>query len=283
VEAAAEANEELMNKYLEGEELTEAEIKRGLRERSIRNEIVLCLCGSAFKNKGVQALLDAIIEYMPSPVDMPPVRGTTLDGAEVTRKVSDDEPFSALAFKILNDPFVGNLTFFRVYSGVLNSGDVVANAGKDKKERIGRLLQIHASERNEIKEVRAGDIAAAGGLKDVVTGDTLCDPENIIQLEKMEFPEPVISVAEEPKTWADQETTTRATLHPAKDGPWIPMSTDPEAGQTIVSGRGELHLEMMVDCSKREFKVRATFGKPQVADRETIRAEVEQEGKAVRQ
>ena len=261
VEAAAEANEELMNKYLEGEELTEAEIKRGLRERSIRNEIVLCLCGSAFKNKGVQALLDAIIEYMPSPVDMPPVRGTTLDGAEVTRKVSDDEPFSALAFKILNDPFVGNLTFFRVYSGVLNSGDVVANAGKDKKERIGRLLQIHASERNEIKEVRAGDIAAAVGLKDVVTGDTLCDPENIIQLEKMGM----------------------ALQRLAKEDPSFRMSTDPESGQTIISGMGELHLEIIVDRLKREFKVEANVGKPQVAYRETIRAVVEQEGKFVRQ
>jgi len=283
VEAAAEANEELMNKYLEGEELTEAEIKRGLRERSIRNEIVLCLCGSAFKNKGVQALLDAIIEYMPSPVDMPPVRGTTLDGAEVTRKVSDDEPFSALAFKILNDPFVGNLTFFRVYSGVLNSGDVVANAGKDKKERIGRLLQIHASERNEIKEVRAGDIAAAVGLKDVVTGDTLCDPENIIQLEKMDFPEPVISVAVEPKTKADQEKMGMALQRLAKEDPSFRMSTDPESGQTIISGMGELHLEIIVDRLKREFKVEANVGKPQVAYRETIRAVVEQEGKFVRQ
>src|SRR5690606_21262415 len=282
VEAAAEANEELMNKYLEGEELTEAEIKRGLRERSIRNEIVLCLCGSAFKNKGVQALLDAIIEYMPSPVDMPPVRGTTLDGAEVTRKVSDDEPFSALAFKILNDPFVGNLTFFRVYSGVLNSGDVVANAGKDKKERIGRLLQIHASERNEIKEVRAGDIAAAVGLKDVVTGDTLCDPENIIQLEKMDFPEPVISVAVEPKTKADQEKMGMALQRLAKEDPSFRMSTDPESGQTIISGMGELHLEIIVDRLKREFKVEANVGKPQVAYRETIRAVVEQEGKFVR-
>jgi len=205
------------------------------------------LCGSAFKNKGVQALLDAIIEYMPSPVDMPPVRGTTLDGAEVTRKVSDDEPFSALAFKILNDPFVGNLTFFRVYSGVLNSGDVVANAGKDKKERIGRLLQIHASERNEIKEVRAGDIAAAVGLKDVVTGDTLCDPENIIQLEKMDFPEPVISVAVEPKTKADQEKMGMALQRLAKEDPSFRMSTDPESGQTIISGMGELHLEIIVD------------------------------------
>ncbi|MFO7306902.1 MAG: elongation factor G [Gammaproteobacteria bacterium] len=283
VEAAAEANEELMNKYLEGEELTEAEIKRGLRERSIRNEIVLCLCGSAFKNKGVQALLDAIIEYMPSPVDMPPVRGTTLDGAEVTRKASDDEPFSALAFKILNDPFVGNLTFFRVYSGVLNSGDVVANAGKDKKERIGRLLQIHASERNEIKEVRAGDIAAAVGLKDVVTGDTLCDPENIIQLEKMDFPEPVISVAVEPKTKADQEKMGMALQRLAKEDPSFRMSTDPESGQTIISGMGELHLEIIVDRLKREFKVEANVGKPQVAYRETIRAVVEQEGKFVRQ
>jgi elongation factor G len=283
VEAAAEANEELLNKYLETGELTDQEIRRGLRERSIRNEIVLCLCGSAFKNKGVQALLDAIIEYMPSPVDMPPVKGTLPDGSEGTRKASDDEKFSALAFKILNDPFVGNLTFFRVYSGVLNSGDTVANGGKDKKERIGRLLQIHANERNEIKEVRAGDIAAAVGLKDVITGDTLCDPESVIQLEKMEFPEPVISVAVEPKTKGDQEKMGMALQRLAKEDPSFRLSTDAESGQTIISGMGELHLEIIVDRLKREFKVEANVGKPQVAYRETIRRAVEQEGKFVRQ
>jgi elongation factor G len=283
VEAAAEANEELLNKYLETGELTEAEIKRGLRERSIRNEIVVCMCGSAFKNKGVQAVLDAIIEYMPSPVEMPDVKGTLPDGTPATRRASDDEKFSALAFKILNDPFVGNLTFFRVYSGVLNSGDVVANAGKDKKERIGRLLQMHANERSEIKEVRAGDIAAAVGLKDVITGDTLCDPEHVIQLEKMVFPEPVISVAVEPKTKVDQEKMGMALQRLAKEDPSFRLSTDPESGQTIIAGMGELHLEIIVDRLKREFKVEANVGKPMVAYRETIRGKVDQEGKFVRQ
>jgi elongation factor G len=283
IEAAAEANEELLNKYLETGELTEDEIRRGLRERSIRNEICVCVCGSAFKNKGVQAMLDAVIEFMPSPIDMPPVNGTTPDGDEATRKASDDEKFSALAFKILNDPFVGNLTFFRVYSGVLNSGDMVANAGKDKKERIGRLLQMHANERNEIKEVRAGDIAAAVGLKDVITGDTLCDPESIIQLEKMDFPEPVISVAVEPRTKVDQEKMGVALQRLAKEDPSFRLSTDPESGQTIIAGMGELHLEIIVDRLKREFKVEANVGKPQVAYRETIRGTVEQEGKFVRQ
>jgi elongation factor G len=283
IEAAAEANEELLNKYLETGELTEAEIKRGLRERSIRNEIVVVVCGSAFKNKGVQAMLDAVIEYMPSPVEMPPVTGLANDGNQITRKASDDEHFSALAFKILNDPFVGNLTFFRVYSGVLNSGDVVANAGKDKKERIGRLLQMHANERNEIKEVRAGDIAAAVGLKDVITGDTLCHPDHQIQLEKMDFPEPVISVAVEPKTKVDQEKMGLALQRLAKEDPSFRLSTDAESGQTIIAGMGELHLEIIVDRMKREFKVDANVGKPQVAYRETIRAAVEQEGKFVRQ
>ncbi len=283
VEAAAEANEELMNKYLEGEELTEAEIKKGLRERSLRNEIVLCMCGSAFKNKGVQAMLDAVIEYMPSPVDMPAVKGTLPDGTEGRRQSRDDEKFSALAFKILNDPFVGNLTFFRVYSGVLSAGDTVLNAGKDKRERIGRLLQMHANERREIKEVRAGDIAAAVGLKDVITGDTLCDPEAPIQLEKMDFPEPVISVAVEPKTKADQEKMALALQRLAKEDPSFRLSTDAESGQTIISGMGELHLEIIVDRMKREFKVEANVGKPQVAYRETIRGTVEQEGKFVRQ
>ncbi len=283
VEAAAEANEELLNKYLEGGELTVEEIKKGLRERSIRNEIVLCVCGSAFKNKGVQAMLDAVVEYMPSPTEMPPVKGTLPDGGETIRKASDDEKFSALAFKILNDPFVGSLTFFRVYSGVLNSGDTVTNAAKDKRERIGRLLQMHASERSEIKEVRAGDIAAAVGLKDVNTGDTLCDSEHVIQLEKMDFPEPVISVAVEPKTKADQEKMGMALQRLAKEDPSFRMSTDQESGQTIIAGMGELHLEIIVDRLKREFKVEANVGKPQVAYRETIRAKVEQEGKFVRQ
>ena len=283
VEAAAEGNEQLLNKYLEEGDLTEAEIRKGLRERSIRNEIVVCVCGSAFKNKGVQAMLDAVVEFMPSPVEMPPVKGLLPDGAEATRKASDDEKFSALAFKILNDPFVGNLTFFRVYSGVLNSGDTVANASKDKRERIGRLLQMHASERSEIKEVRAGDIAAAVGLKDVITGDTLCDPENMIQLEKMDFPEPVISVAVEPKTKADQEKMGLALQRLAKEDPSFRLSSDAESGQTIIAGMGELHLEIIVDRMKREFKVEANVGKPMVAYRETIRAKVEQEGKFVRQ
>jgi elongation factor G len=283
VEAAAEANEKLMNKYLEGEELSEAEIKQGLRERALRNEIVLTMCGSAFKNKGVQAMLDAVIEYMPAPTEMPAVKGLNPDGSEGSRKASDDEKFAALAFKILNDPFVGNLTFFRVYSGVLNSGDTVLNPGKGKPERIGRLLQMHANERSEIKEVRAGDIAAAVGLKDVITGDTLCDPGSVIQLEKMDFPEPVISVAVEPKTKADQEKMGLALQRLAKEDPSFRMHTDPESGQTIISGMGELHLEIIVDRMKREFKVEANVGKPQVAYRETIRAKVDQEGKFVRQ
>jgi elongation factor G len=283
IEAAAEANETLLNKYLESGTLSDDEIKQGLRERSIRNEIVVCMCGSAFKNKGVQAMLDAIIEFMPSPVEMPPVKGLLHDGKEGTRKASDEERFSALAFKILNDPFVGNLTFFRVYSGVLNSGDTVANPGKSKKERIGRLLQMHANERSEIKEVRAGDIAAAVGLKDVITGDTLCDPDHTIQLEKMDFPEPVISVAVEPKTLADQEKMGLALQRLAKEDPSFRLSSDAESGQTIIAGMGELHLEIIVDRMKREFKVDANVGKPQVAYRETIRAKVEQEGKFVRQ
>jgi elongation factor G len=283
IEAAAEGSETLLNKYLEQGDLSETEIREGLRARSIRNEIVITMCGSAFKNKGVQAMLDAIVEFMPSPMEMPPVRGTLQDGSEAFRKASDEEKFAALAFKILNDPFVGNLTFFRVYSGVLNSGDTVINAGKDKKERIGRLLQMHANERNEIKEVRAGDIAAAVGLKDVITGDTLCDPEHIIQLEKMVFPEPVISVAVEPKTKADQEKMGLALQRLAKEDPSFRLSSDAESGQTIIAGMGELHLEIIVDRMKREFKVEANVGKPQVAYRETIRAKVEQEGKFVRQ
>jgi elongation factor G len=283
IEAAAEANDALMNKYLEGEALTDEEVRKGLRERSLRNEIVLCLCGSAFKNKGVQALLDAIIEFMPSPIEMPDVKGVNDRDEPDTRKASDEEPFSALAFKLLNDPFVGNLTFFRVYSGVLNSGDTVFVPTKSKKERIGRLLQMHAAERNEIKEVRAGDIAAAVGLKDVITGDTLCDLEKVITLEKMEFPDPVISVAVEPKTKADQEKMGVALQRLAKEDPSFRVHTDQESGQTIISGMGELHLEIIVDRMKREFKVEANVGKPQVAYRETIRGTVEQEGKFVRQ
>jgi elongation factor G len=283
IEAAAEANEALTHKYLEHEQLSDEEIRQGLRERSIRNEIVLAMCGSAFKNKGVQALLDAVIEFMPSPVDMPDVKGIDERGEPATRTASDDAPFSALAFKILNDPFVGNLTFFRVYSGVLNSGDTVFAPTKDRKERIGRLLQMHASERTEIKEVRAGDIAAAVGLKDVITGDTLCDLEKVITLEKMEFPAPVISVAVEPKTKADQEKMGLALQRLAKEDPSFRVSTDQESGQTIISGMGELHLEIIVDRMKREFKVEANVGKPQVAYRETIRGTVESEGKFVRQ
>jgi elongation factor G len=283
VEAAAEGNEELLHKYLEEGDLSDAEIRKGLRARALRNEICLTLCGSAFKNKGVQAMLDAVIEYMPSPVDMPPVLGIDDSGNEATRAATDEEKFSALAFKIINDPFVGNLTFFRVYSGVLNSGDQVYIPGRSKKERIGRLLQMHASDRVEIKEVRAGDIAAAVGLKDVTTGDTLCDPDHVITLEKMEFPEPVISVAVEPKTKSDQEKMGLALQRLAKEDPSFRVSTDPESGQTIISGMGELHLEIIVDRMKREFKVEANVGKPQVAYRETIRGTVEQEGKFVRQ
>ncbi len=283
IEAAAEANEELLNKYLEEGTLGEADIRRGLRERSLKNEICLCMCGSAFKNKGVQAMLDAIIEFMPSPLDMPDVKGTDEDGAPATRKADDGAPFAALAFKILNDPFVGNLTFFRVYSGTLNSGDTVYVPTKSKKERIGRLLQMHASERTELKEVRAGDIASAVGLKDVITGDTLCDLERVITLEKMVFPAPVISVAVEPKTKADQEKMGVALQRLAKEDPSFRVSTDQESGQTIIQGMGELHLEIIVDRMKREFKVEANVGKPQVAYRETIRATVESEGKFVRQ
>jgi elongation factor G len=283
IEAAAEGNDELTHKYLEGHELSEQEIRTGLRLRSIRNEIVLCMCGTAFKNKGVQALLDAVIEFMPSPVDMPDVKGVDESGVPDTRKANDSAPFSALAFKILNDPFVGNLTFFRVYSGVLNSGDTVFVPAKSRKERIGRLLQMHASDRTEIKEVRAGDIAAAVGLKDVITGDTLCDLDKVITLEKMTFPAPVISVAVEPKTKADQEKMGLALQRLAKEDPSFRVHTDQESSQTIISGMGELHLEIIVDRMKREFKVEANVGKPQVAYRETIRAKVESEGKFVRQ
>ncbi|HKE44325.1 MAG TPA: elongation factor G [Steroidobacteraceae bacterium] len=283
IEAAAEGNDELLHKYLEDGTLSDDEIRKGLRARAIKNEICLTMCGSAFKNKGVQAMLDAVIEFMPSPIEMPPTKGKSEKDEDDVRKPGDDEPFSALAFKILNDPFVGNLTFFRVYSGTLNSGDAVFNPIKDKKERIGRLLQMHAAERTEIKEVRAGDIAAAVGLKDVTTGDTLCDPEKIITLEKMVFPEPVISVAVEPKTKADQEKMGMALQRLAKEDPSFRVNTDQESGQTIIAGMGELHLDIIVDRMKREFKVEANVGKPQVAYRETIRGKVEQQGKFVRQ
>jgi elongation factor G len=285
VEAAAESSDELSEKYLEGIELTQDEIRQGLRARTLANEIVPTLCGSAFKNKGVQAMLDAMIHYMPSPVDVPSIRGNLDDAAETEaeRHPSDEEPFASLAFKIATDPFVGNLTFFRVYSGVLCSGDTVYNPVKGKKERIGRILQMHANSREEIKEVRAGDIAAAVGLKDVTTGDTLCNPDKVITLERMEFPEPVISVAVEPKTKADQEKMGIALQKLAKEDPSFRVHTDEESGQTIISGMGELHLEIIVDRMRREFKVEANVGAPQVAYRETIRKPVDQEGKFVRQ
>ena len=283
VEAAAEADEELTHKYLEELDLDEEEIKRGLRMRTLANEIVPVLCGSAFKNKGVQAVLDAVVEYMPSPPEVPAIRGILDNGEEASRRSTDDEPFAALAFKIATDPFVGNLTFFRVYSGVLSSGDTIYNAVKQRKERIGRILQMHANERKELKEVRAGDIAAAVGLKDVTTGDTLCELKNVITLERMEFPEPVISVAVEPKTKADQEKMGMALSKLAQEDPSFRVHTDEESGQTIISGMGELHLEIIVDRMRREFKVEANVGKPQVAYRETIRQKVEQEGRFVRQ
>ena len=285
VEAAAEHSEELMEKYLEGQPLSEEEIKTALRARTIANEIVPMLCGSAFKNKGVQAMLDAVIDYMPSPADVPAVNGT-LDDADHTpaeRHPDDDEPFSALAFKIATDPFVGTLTFFRVYSGVLSSGETVYNPVKSKKERIGRMVQMHSNSREEIKEVRAGDIAAAVGLKDVTTGDTLCSLDKVIILERMVFPEPVIAVAVEPKTKVDQEKMGLALGRLAQEDPSFRVHTDEESGQTIISGMGELHLDIIVDRMKREFKVEANVGKPQVAYRETIRKSVEQEGKFVRQ
>lgn len=285
VESAAEASEELMNKYLESGSLTIQEIKQGLRIRTLNGEIVPVFCGSAFKNKGVQAVLDGVIEYLPSPADVPPVHGIADDaaGSMITRAASDDEPFSALAFKIATDPFVGTLTYFRVYSGVLSSGDTVYNPIKDKNERIGRILQMHANSREEIKEVRAGDIAAAVGLKNVTTGDTLCDIDKVITLERMEFPEPVIAVAVEPKTKADQEKMGIALSKLAQEDPSFRVRVDEESGQTIISGMGELHLEIIVDRMKREFNVEANVGKPQVAYRETIRKSVEQEGKFVRQ
>ncbi|MEJ2669755.1 MAG: elongation factor G [Gammaproteobacteria bacterium] len=284
VESAAESSEELMEKYLDSGQLTQEEIKAGLRQQVLNNEIVVALCGSAFKNKGVQAVLDAVIEYLPAPDEVEAIRGVLEDGeSEGERRSSDEEAFSALAFKIATDPFVGNLTFFRVYSGVLNSGDTVYNPVKGKRERIGRILQMHANSREEIKEVRAGDIAAAVGLKDVTTGDTLCDKDNVITLERMEFPEPVISVAVEPKSKADQEKMSLALSRLAQEDPSFRVRTDEESGQTIISGMGELHLDIIVDRMRREFKVEANIGKPQVAYRETIRRSVEVEGKYVKQ
>ncbi|MDH5578238.1 MAG: elongation factor G [Betaproteobacteria bacterium] len=283
VEAAAEANEELMNKYLESGQLSVDEVKRGLRLRTINNEIVPMLCGSAFKNKGVQAMLDAVIDYLPSPVDIPPVKGSTESGEPDVRKPEDEEPFAALAFKIMTDPFVGQLSFIRVYSGVLASGDTVYTSVRGRKERIGRLLQMHANERKEIKEVRAGDIAAVVGLKDVITGETICDAKKIIVLERMEFPDPVISQAVEPKTKVDQEKMGVALGRLAQEDPSFRVHTDEESGQTIISGMGELHLEIIVDRMKREFGVEASVGKPQVAYRETFKKTLDSEGKFIKQ
>jgi len=283
IEAAAEANEELMNKYLESSELSIEEVKKGLRIRTINNEIVPMLCGSAFKNKGVQAMLDAVIDYLPSPLDIPPVKGENEKGQPEFRKPGDDEPFAALAFKIMTDPFVGQLSFIRVYSGVLSSGDTVYTSMRGRKERIGRLLQMHANERKEIKEVRAGDIAAVVGLKEVVTGETICDVKNVITLERMEFPEPVISQAVEPRTKVDQEKMGMALSRLAQEDPSFRVHTDEESGQTIISGMGELHLEIIVDRMKREFGVEASVGKPQVAYRETFKKALESEGKFVKQ
>jgi len=283
MEAAAEANEDLLNEYLENGELSEDQIREGLRARTINNEIVPVVCGSAFKNKGVQAMLDAVVYLLPSPIDTPDITGILDDESEASRKSDDGENFSALAFKIANDPYVGNLTFFRVYSGVLNSGDTIFNPLKGKKERIGRILQMHSNTREEIKEVRAGDIAAAVGLKDVTTGDTLCDTSNVITLEKMEFPEPVISVAVEPKSTEDESKMGIGLQKLAKEDPSFKVRTDEESGQTIISGMGELHLDIIVDRLSREFKVDANVGRPQVAYRETIKSPVDQEAKFVRQ
>ncbi|MDQ2972833.1 MAG: elongation factor G, partial [Pseudomonadota bacterium] len=283
VESAAETSEELMNKYLEGHDLSEDEIMAGIRAGTVANAIIPVFCGSAFKNKGVQAMLDAVIRYLPSPVDRPPVKGMDENDHEAVRKVGDAEPFSALAFKIMTDPFVGSLTFFRVYSGTLNSGDTIYNPVKSRKERVGRILQMHSNERSEIKVVHAGDIAAAVGLKDVTTGDTLCATDHVITLERMVFPEPVIAMAVEPKTKSDQEKMGVALSRLAQEDPSFRVNTDEESGQTIIRGMGELHLEIIVDRMKREFNVEANVGKPQVAYRETIRKAVRQEGKFVRQ
>ena len=284
IEAAAESSDELMDKYLEGGVLSDAEIKAGLRARTITNELVLVTCGSAFKNKGVQTLLDAVIDYMPNPTEVPAIRGLLEDGeTETTRRSSDDESFSALGFKIMTDPYVGQLVFFRVYSGILKTGDTVYNPVKDRKERIGRILQMHANSRNELNEVRAGDIAAAVGLKNITTGDTLCDPANVITLERMEFPEPVISQAVEPKTKNDQEKLGVALGKLSQEDPSFRVHTDDESGQTIISGMGELHLEIIIDRLRREFSVDANIGKPQVAYRETLKRAVEQEHKHAKQ
>ena len=284
VECAAEANEELMEKYLDDSELSEDEIRTGIRIRTLANEIVPALCGSAFKNKGVQAMLDAVIDYLPSPPEVKAIEGVLPDGeTRADRKSDDNEPFAALAFKIATDPFVGTLTFFRVYSGVLNSGDQVFNATRDRRERIGRMVQMHSNSRNEIKEVRAGDIAAAIGLKDTTTGDTLCASDNMITLERMDFPDPVISVAVEPKSVADQEKMSTALGKLAQEDPSFSVATDEESGQTIISGMGELHLDILVERMRREFGVEANIGKPQVAYRETIRSSIDQEAKYIRQ
>jgi len=283
LEAAAESSEELMNSYLDSGDLSEEDIKKGIRARTISSEIVPMLCGSAFKNKGVQAMLDAVLDYLPAPTEVKPVTGEDDDGKEVVRAASDDAPFAALAFKIMTDPYVGQLIFFRVYSGVVNTGDTIYNPIKDRKERIGRILQMHANQREEIKEVRAGDIAAAVGLKDATTGDTLCNPDNVITLEKMIFPEPVIHVAVEPKTKADQEKMGIALGRLAQEDPSFRVRSDEESGQTIISGMGELHLEILVDRMRREFSVEANVGAPQVAYREAVKKSVEQEGKFVKQ
>ena len=285
IEVAAESTEELMEAYLEDSTLSEEQIKAGIRRRTLDNEIVAVMCGSAFKNKGVQPMLDGVVDFMPSPVDVPPIKGRAddADETEVERKSDDSEPFAALAFKIATDPFVGQLVFFRVYSGILNSGDNVYNPVKGKKDRVGRILQMHSNNREDIKEVRAGDIAAAVGLKNVTTGDTLCDPKNVVTLERMEFPEPVISQAVEPKTKVDQEKMGVALGKLAQEDPSFRVRTDEESGQTIISGMGELHLDIIVDRMKREFSVEANVGKPQVAYRETIKTAVKQETKYAKQ
>ena len=283
LEAAAESSEELMNKYLDSGDLSEEDIKKGIRARTIASEIVPMMCGSAFKNKGVQAMLDAVLDYLPAPTEVKPITGEDDHGKEVVRAASDDAPFAALAFKIMTDPYVGQLIFFRVYSGVVNTGDTIYNPIKDRKERIGRILQMHANQREEIKEVRAGDIAAAVGLKDATTGDTLCNPDHLITLEKMVFPEPVIHVAVEPKTKADQEKMGIALGRLAQEDPSFRVRSDEESGQTIISGMGELHLEILVDRMRREFSVEANVGAPQVAYREAVKKSVEQEGKFVKQ
>ena len=283
LEAAAESSEELMNKYLDSGDLSEEDIKKGIRARTIASEIVPMMCGSAFKNKGVQAMLDAVLDYLPAPTEVKPITGEDDNGKEVVRAASDDAPFAALAFKIMTDPYVGQLIFFRVYSGVVNTGDTIYNPIKDRKERIGRILQMHANQREEIKEVRAGDIAAAVGLKDATTGDTLCNPDHLITLEKMIFPEPVIHVAVEPKTKADQEKMGIALGRLAQEDPSFRVRSDEESGQTIISGMGELHLEILVDRMRREFSVEANVGAPQVAYREAVKKSVEQEGKFVKQ